>query len=75
MTFKELLVAAKNGDTEAMDKLIAMYKPLITHYSIFNDSFDEDLHQEQLMRFVHCVKKFSVDFPGDCNEITHEKRD
>lgn len=75
MNFKELLIAAKNGDNEAFEKLLVMYKPLITRYSFFNDSFDEDLHQEQLIRFVHCVKKFSVKFPEDCNEVTHPKRD
>lgn len=75
MTFKELLSAAKEGDNEAIEELIAMYKPLITRYSFFNDTFDEDLHQEQLIRFVHCIKKFSLDFPEDCNEITQKKRD
>lgn len=75
MTFKELLIAAKAGDEEAIEKLITMYKPLITRYSFFNDTFDEDLHQEQLMRFVHCIKKFSTEFPEDCNEITQKERD
>lgn len=75
MIFKDLLTAAKNGDNEAMNELIEMYKPLITRYSFFNDSFDEDLHQEQLLRFIHCVEKFSVDFPGECNKTTHKKRD
>ena len=75
MMFRDLLLTAQNGNQEAMDKLIAMYKPLITRYSFFNDAFDEDLHQEQLIRFVHCVEKFSVDFPEECNEVTHKKRD
>ena len=75
MNFKELLIAAKAGDEEAIEKLITMYKPLITRFSFFNDTFDEDLHQDQLMKFVHCIKNFSVDFPEDCNEITQKKRD
>lgn len=74
MSFKDLLLAAKNGDTEAMEKLLNMYKPLITHYSFFNDEFDEDLHQEQLLKFVCCVKTFSENFPEKCNENTHKKR-
>lgn len=72
MNFKELLLSAKNGDAEAMEKLIEMYKPLITRYSFFNDTFDEDLHQEQLLKFVHCVNSFSEKFPAKCNEITHK---
>lgn len=74
MSFKDLLLAAKNGDAEAMERLIVMYKPLITRYSTFNDEFDEDLHQEQLLKFVQCVKNFSEEFPEKCNEITHKKR-
>jgi len=74
MSFKDLLLAAKSGDAEAMEKLIEMYKPLITHYSFFNDVFDEDLHQEQLLKFVHCVKLFSEKFPENCNEVTQKKR-
>ena len=37
MNFKELLIAAKAGDEEAIEKLITMYKPLITRFSFFND--------------------------------------
>ena len=75
MSFKDLLHKAQKGDNEAMENLIAMYQPLITRYSFFNSAFDEDLHQEQLLKFIHCVKKFSIDFPGDCNEVAHSKRD
>ncbi len=75
MNFKELLILAKEGDNEAIEALITMYKPLITRYSFFNDTFDEDLHQEQLLKFVHCIKIFSVEFPEDCNEVTPKKRD
>ena len=74
MTFKELLIAAKEGNNEAIEALISMYKPLITRYSFFNDTFDEDLHQEQLLKFVHCVKLFSEKFPENCNEVTQKKR-
>lgn len=74
MNFKELLNAAKNGDSNVMEQLIEMYKPLISRYSFFNDEFDEDLHQEQLLKFIHCVKSFSEDFPKNCNETARKKR-
>lgn len=75
MNFKDLLKRAKQGDNEAIEILLDMYKPLITRYSFFNNAFDEDLYQEQLLRFIHCIKKFSLDFPEECNEVTHNKRD
>lgn len=75
MKFKELLVAAKEGEEEAINSLIEMYKPLILKYSVFDDTFDEDLYQEQILRFLHCIKNFSVDFPDTCHKVTHTKRD
>lgn len=75
MSFKELLVAAKEGHEDALNTLIEMYKPLLLRYSIFANSFDEDLYQEQVLRFIHCVKKFSVDFPDTCHKVTHIERD
>lgn len=74
MNFKELLLAAKNGSDDAMEQLLEMYKPLITRYSFFNDAFDEDLHQEQMLKFIHCVKKFSENYAENCNEVTQKKR-
>ena len=75
MNFKELLILAKQGDNDAMEALIAMYKPLLTRYSFINNFFDEDLHQEQLIRFIYCVKKFSLEFHNECNENPLHKRD
>ncbi len=75
MTFYELFLSAKQGDSNAIDSLIEMYKPLITHYSFFDGVFDEDLHQEQLLRFLRCVRKFSLDFPEKCNKSSDPKRD
>ncbi len=63
MTFCELLRAAKKGDKKATDLLIKMYMPLIRHYSYYNGVFDEDLHQEQLLRFLSCIRIFSEKFP------------
>ena len=63
MTFKDLLLRAKNRDSKAIEQLISMYESLIIRYSFFNNSFDEDLHQDQLLRFIYCVEKFSIVFP------------
>ena len=58
MEFKELLKAAADGDEQALGVLYRMYQPLITKMSMLNDEFDEDLHQEQMICFWRCVKKF-----------------
>lgn len=58
MKFSECLEAAQKGDEKAMLLLVQMYQPLITKLSFINGEFDEDLYQEQLLRFTLCVKKF-----------------
>ena len=62
MLFKELLKEAADGDEQALGTLYRIYQPLITKMSMLNDEFDEDLHQEQMICFWRCVKKFYKDF-------------
>ncbi len=64
MNFYKLLESAKNGNVEALDTLIQMYMPLIRKFSYIDGEFDEDLHQEQILKFIYCVKKFTSDFSG-----------
>ncbi len=62
MRFSELLEAAQKDDERAVTELIRMYLPLILKYSSVDGEFDEDLYQEQLMKFSVCIKKFSRNF-------------
>ena len=66
MEFKELLKAAADGDEQALGVLYRMYQPLITKMSMLNDEFEEDLHQEQMICFWRCVKKFYKNFSESC---------
>ena len=58
MLFQDILRAAAEGDETTLKQLFRMYQPLITKMSKMGDSFDDDLHQEQLLCFWRCVKKF-----------------
>ena len=69
MSFKELLMAASVGDITALEDLFRMYQPLITKMSMLNDTFEEDLHQEQMICFWRCAKKFFINISDDCHEI------
>lgn len=60
MKFRELLVRAKNGEREAIEELLEMYKPLLSKESIVEGVFDEDLYQELCYRFVCCIEKFKI---------------
>lgn len=58
MTFRELLLRAKAGEEEAMETLIAIYKPLLVRGSIVRGVFDEDLFQEQCITLLKCIDLF-----------------
>ena len=54
MNFERLLLKAKEGNADAVLKILEIYKPLLIKNAIVNGRFDEDLYQELE---VHC---FSV---------------
>ena len=62
MNFRKLLHKAKAGDRDAIEEMICMYQPLISKMSFIEDEFDEDLYQEQLIRFLHCIDMFLESF-------------
>lgn len=68
MNFRKLLQKAKNGDKDAVEELIYMYQPLISKMSFIDDAFDEDLYQEQLIRFLHCIDTFLESFENASEE-------
>lgn len=60
MNFKEILLKAKSGNTDAVEMLLEMYKPLLFKEAIVDGIFDEDLYQELCMRFIYCIERFNV---------------
>ena len=48
-----LLLSAKAGNAEAIEKLFILYRPLLLKESIVEGRFDEDLYQE--LCIVFCV--------------------
>ena len=57
-TFRDLLCSAQNGDTEAMNELLEMYRLLLIKNSLIDGVVDEDLHQELCYKFITAVYKF-----------------
>lgn len=58
MNFKEMLNAAKKGDSFAFEAILNIYRPLIMKESIIDGVFDEDLYQELCEVLTKCVKSF-----------------
>lgn len=60
MNFKELMTKAKDGDLQAQESLLELYKPLLVKESIVNGIFDEDLYQELCITLLDCIRKFRI---------------
>ena len=58
MEFKELIIRAKRGESDAQEELLHMYQPLLFKESLVNSVFDEDLYQELCFRFIRSLDKF-----------------
>ena len=56
--FKDLLCKAQNGDMDAMNELLEMYRLLLIKNSLIDGVVDEDLYQELCHNFITAVYKF-----------------
>lgn len=60
MEFIDLLLAAKQGEKEAVLELIRMYNPLLTKNSIVKNVFDADLYQELCLVLMECIRLYEI---------------
>lgn len=58
---KNLLFRAKEGNSDAVYKIIKLFDVMVNKYSYTSGRLDEDLHSELIISFIKCIKKFSVD--------------
>lgn len=60
MKFRNLLLAAKDGDQASLAEIFRLYRPLIIKRSKIDGVFDEDLYQELSKTLVVCVERFLI---------------
>ena len=60
MEFKELIIRTKRGESDAQEKLLHMYQPLLFKEAMVDNVFDEDLYQELCYRFIQCIDRFEM---------------
>lgn len=56
----QLFIAAKNGETSAVAKIIQRFDPLIRKVSRKNGVFDEDCYQECVTALITSIEKFEI---------------
>lgn len=59
---RNLIGLAKNGNEQAMMKLIKQFEPLFIKLSTkYSNRIDEDCYQELSVKFILAVNKFDLD--------------
>ena len=60
MNFERLLLKAKEGNADAVLKILEIYKPLLIKNAIVNGRFDEYLYQELVSTLLQCIQRFQI---------------
>ena len=60
MNFERLLLKAKEGNADAVLKILEIYKPLLIKNAIVNGRFDEDLYQELVRTLLQGIQRFQI---------------
>lgn len=60
MNFERLLLKEKEGNADAVLKILEIYKPLLIKNAIVNGRFDEDLYQELVSTLLQCIQRFQI---------------
>ena len=60
MNFERLLLKAKEGNADAVLKILEIYKPLLIKNANVNGRFDEDLYQELVSTLLQCIQRFQI---------------
>lgn len=60
MNFERLLLKAKEGNADAVLKILEINKPLLIKNAIVNGRFDEDLYQELVSTLLQCIQRFQI---------------
>lgn len=58
--FKDLLLRAKRGDEDAVEKLLVQYESLLIKCSRVNGCSDEELYQMLLIEFWRAISQFKI---------------
>lgn len=58
MEFEEMLLKAKQGHPEAVERLLKMFNPMLIRNSLIRGQFEEDLYHELIIEMLKCIRHF-----------------
>lgn len=60
MEFEKILFRAQQGETQFIEQIIEMFRPMLVRNSLVNGWFDEDLYQELVIQMLKCIKLYMI---------------
>lgn len=58
MSFRTLLLLAQEGNEQAQEIILQLYRPLLFKEAKISGVFDEDLYQELCVTLLQCISRF-----------------
>lgn len=58
MGFEEILFRAQQGETQSIEQIIEMFRPMLIRNALVKGGFDEELYQELIIELLKCICYF-----------------
>ena len=58
MEFEKILFKAQQGETQSIEQIIEMFRPMLIRNALIKGVFDEDLYQELWIEVLRCIQSF-----------------
>ena len=58
MEFEEILYRVQQGETQSIQQIIEMYRPMLIRNALVKGGFDDDLYQELIAETMKCIRFF-----------------
>ncbi len=58
MEFEKILFRAQQGETQSIEQIIEMFRPMLIRNALVEGGFDEELYQELIYRSIKVYSLF-----------------
>ena len=58
MEFEKILFRAQQGETQSIEQIIEMFRPMLIRNALVKGGFDDDLYQELIAETMKCIRFF-----------------
>ena len=58
MEFEKILFRAQQGETQSIEQIIEVFRPMLIRNALVEGGFDEELYQELIIEVLKCIRYF-----------------